>query len=160
MHPNPQNLKFAKCVHHTYLYLVFYRHSKVNCLCATFKTFKTITPVMCSCFSSWESIKCFTIFFMFIWLHTFISMNNVLAPNIGKRARQRVPNPLNITNNQIKLRTLWTWEIKILVCAKENYMGAALEANTHEKMINHLMPFVGIDIHLSQNYIFFISVFI
>ena len=30
-------------------------------------------------------------------------------------------------------------------------MGAALEAIKHERMINHSMPFVDIDIHLSQN---------
>ena len=33
-------------------------------------------------------------------------------------------------------------------------MGAALEAIKHEKMISHLIAFVDIDIHLSQNYIF------
>ena len=36
----------------------------------------------------------------------------------------------------------------------ENYMGATLEVITHERMINHLMPFVDIDIHTSQNIIF------
>ena len=30
-------------------------------------------------------------------------------------------------------------------------MGAALEAIKHERMINHLMPFIDIDIHTSQN---------
>ena len=33
-------------------------------------------------------------------------------------------------------------------------MGAALEATKHEKMISHLIAFVDIDIHLSQNIIF------
>ena len=33
-------------------------------------------------------------------------------------------------------------------------MGVALEVITHEWMINHLMPFVDIDIHTSQNIIF------
>ena len=33
-------------------------------------------------------------------------------------------------------------------------MGADLEAIWHEKIINHLLAFVDIDIHLSQNYIF------
>ena len=33
-------------------------------------------------------------------------------------------------------------------------MGAALEAIIHEKIISHLIAFVDIDIHLSQNYIF------
>ena len=33
-------------------------------------------------------------------------------------------------------------------------MGAALEAIKHERMINHSMPLVDIDIHFSQNYIF------
>ena len=51
------------------------------------------------------------------WIHTLTSMNNVLVPNIAKRAGKRVPSPHNITNNQIKLRTLWTWEIMNLVCA-------------------------------------------
>jgi hypothetical protein len=37
-------------------------------------------------------------------------------------------------------------------------MGAALEVTKHERMINHLMPFVDIDIHTSQNYIFNTSV--
>ena len=37
-------------------------------------------------------------------------------------------------------------------------MGAALEAIEHEKIIDHLIPFVDIDIHLSQNYIFNTSV--
>ena len=32
-------------------------------------------------------------------------------------------------------------------------MGEALEATKHEKMISHLIAFVYIDIHLSQNYI-------
>ena len=36
--------KHAICVHHTYLYVVFNRHSKVKFSCATFKTFKNITP--------------------------------------------------------------------------------------------------------------------
>ena len=39
-------------------------------------------------------------------------------------------------------------------------MGTAVEAIEHEKMINHLIAFVDIDIHLSQNYIFNNSVFI
>ena len=39
VHPTPKNQN-ANRVHHTYLYVVFHRHSKVNCLCATFKTFK------------------------------------------------------------------------------------------------------------------------
>ena len=44
VHPNPKPNTHAICVHHIYLYVVFHRHSKVNCLCATFKTFKnTIT---------------------------------------------------------------------------------------------------------------------
>ena len=34
-------------------------------------------------------------------------------------------------------------------------MGAALEANKHERMINHSMSFVDIDIHLSQKLIFY-----
>ena len=37
-------------------------------------------------------------------------------------------------------------------------MGAALEATEHEKMISHLIAFVDIDIHISQNYIFITSV--
>ena len=48
-----------------------------------------------------------------------------------------------------------------LACAKKGEeersrfsMGAALEAIKHEKMISHLIAFVDIDIHLSQNYIF------
>ena len=40
------------------------------------------------------------------------------------------------------------------------FMGAALEAIKHEKMIRHLIAFIDIDIHLSRNYIFNISVFI
>ena len=32
--------------------------------------------------------------------------------------------------------------------------GAALEAIKNENMINHLMTFIDIDIHHSQNYIF------
>ena len=39
-------------------------------------------------------------------------------------------------------------------------MGATFEAIEHEKIIDHLIPFVDIDIHLSQNYIFNTSVFI
>src|SRR3954452_4330294 len=43
MHPTPKNQN-ATCVHHTYLYVVLQCPSKVNFLCATFKTFKnTIT---------------------------------------------------------------------------------------------------------------------
>ena len=48
-----------------------------------------------------------------------------------------------------------------LACAKKGEeersrfsMGAALEAIKHERMISHLITFVDIDIHLSQNYIF------
>ena len=33
-------------------------------------------------------------------------------------------------------------------------MGAALEVSKHERMITHLVPFVDIDEHTSQNYIF------
>ena len=54
-----------------------------------------------------------------------------------------------------------------LACAKKKEkrnilvlsMGAALEATKHEKMISHLIAFVDIDIHLSQNIIFNISLF-
>ena len=41
---------------------------------------------------------------------------------------------------------------------KENYLGAALEVSKHERMINHLVAFVDIDIHTSQKYIFNTSV--
>ena len=37
-------------------------------------------------------------------------------------------------------------------------MGAALEANKHGRMINHSIPFVDIDIHLSQNLFFMLSI--
>ena len=78
VHPTPKNQSFAKCVHHTYLHVVFHRHSKVNYLSATFKTFK-----MYSCFvflfSSWGRITCFTVSFMVTWLHTLTSMHNVLV---------------------------------------------------------------------------------
>ena len=54
-----------------------------------------------------------------------------------------------------------------LACAKKGEeersrlsMGAALEAIKHEKMISHLITLIYIDIHLSQNYIFNISIFI
>jgi hypothetical protein len=43
MHPNPNQNTHAIYVHHIYLYVVFHRHSKVNCLCATFKASKIIT---------------------------------------------------------------------------------------------------------------------
>ena len=36
-------------------------------------------------------------------------------------------------------------------------MGAALEANKHGRMINHSIPFVDIDIHLSK-FIFMLSI--
>ena len=39
-------------------------------------------------------------------------------------------------------------------------MGAALEAIKHEKMISHLIAFVDIDTHLSQNYLLNIAIFI
>ena len=39
-------------------------------------------------------------------------------------------------------------------------MGATLEVIKHERMINHLMTFVDIDIHTSQNYIFNTSVYL
>ena len=38
-------------------------------------------------------------------------------------------------------------------------MGAALEVNKHERMINHSMPFVDIDIHLSQNLFYALYMF-
>ena len=38
----------AICVHHIYLYVVFRRHSKAICLCATFKTFKKLLLVLCN----------------------------------------------------------------------------------------------------------------
>ena len=47
VHPTPKNQN-ANRVHHTYLYAVFHRHSKVYCLCATFKTFKKIIPCFCN----------------------------------------------------------------------------------------------------------------
>jgi hypothetical protein len=37
-------------------------------------------------------------------------------------------------------------------------MGAALEAIKPERMINHSVPFVDIDIHLSQKLIFILSI--
>ena len=57
VHPTPKNQSFAKCVHHTYLHVVFHCHSKVNCSCATFKTFK-IYSCFVFLFSSWGSIEC------------------------------------------------------------------------------------------------------
>jgi hypothetical protein len=70
VHPNPRNPKFENCVHHTYLYVAFHRHFKVNCLCATFKTFKSyILPVLCSCFSSWGSIGCFVVSHVYLASH-------------------------------------------------------------------------------------------
>ena len=51
---NSQKPKFANCVHHTYPYVVFHRHSKVNCLCATFKPSKSYY-LFCAIYSSWES---------------------------------------------------------------------------------------------------------
>jgi len=54
-----------------------------------------------------------------------------------------------------------------LACAKKGEeersrfsMGAALEAIKHERMINHLMPFVDIDIHLSQNLFYALYMFL
>ena len=38
----PPKTKFAKCVHHIYLFVVFHCHSIVVCLCATFKNFLSI----------------------------------------------------------------------------------------------------------------------
>ena len=38
-------------------------------------------------------------------------------------------------------------------------MGAALEANKHGRMINLLMPFVDIDIHLSKNLFYALYMF-
>ena len=52
---NSQKSKFANCVHHTYLYVVYHRHSKVNCLCATFKLSKKIITCFVQIYSSWES---------------------------------------------------------------------------------------------------------
>ena len=46
--------KHATCVHHTYLYVVFKRHSKVKFSYATFKTSKTLL-LFCVLYSSWES---------------------------------------------------------------------------------------------------------
>ena len=37
-------------------------------------------------------------------------------------------------------------------------MGAALEVNKHERLITHLVPFVDIDEHTSQKYIFNTSI--
>ena len=47
VHPTPKNQN-AKRVHHTYLHVVFHRHSKVYCLCATFKTSKKLLLVLCN----------------------------------------------------------------------------------------------------------------
>jgi hypothetical protein len=38
-------------------------------------------------------------------------------------------------------------------------MGAALEANKYGRMVNHLMPFVDIDKHLSQNLFYALYMF-
>ena len=51
---NSQKPKFANCVHHTYLFVVYHRHSKVNCFCATFKPSKSYY-LFCVIYSSWES---------------------------------------------------------------------------------------------------------
>ena len=53
VHPTPKNQNVNR-VHHTYLYVVFHRHSKVNFLCATFKTFKNYY-LFYVIYSSWES---------------------------------------------------------------------------------------------------------
>ena len=92
VHPNlePKSMPFVSTIT---TYMWYFLPLQVNCSCATFKTFKTIKPVLCSCFSSWGSIGCFIISFMFIWLHTLTSMHNVLVPNIAKRAGKRVPSP-------------------------------------------------------------------
>jgi hypothetical protein len=121
VHPTPKKPKFAKCVHHTYLYVVFHRHSKVNCLCATFKTFKSYYLFCVPVLAHEEVLNALL---SLSWLHTLTSMNNVLVLNIAKRAGKWVPSPLNITNNQIKLRTLCTWEIINLVCAKGELYGS------------------------------------
>ena len=55
------------------------------------QTFKIIKLVLCCCFSSWGSIKCFIVSFLFIWLHILTSMHNVTVPNISKRSGKRVP---------------------------------------------------------------------
>ena len=62
---NSQKSKFANCVHHIYLFVVYHRHSKVNCLCATFKPSKYITCFvqliahgsLCN-FSSYKCLLC------------------------------------------------------------------------------------------------------
>ena len=86
VHPTPKNQSFAKCVHHTYLHVVFHCHSKVNCSCATFKTFK-IYSCFVFLFSSWGSVEWFAVSCMVTWLHTFTSMHNVLVLNNAKRAK-------------------------------------------------------------------------
>ena len=64
-------------------------------------------------------------------------------------------------SHHINLLTLWTSETMNLACAtnvEDNFivlsMGATVEATKHDMIISHLIAFVDIDIHVSQNIIF------
>ena len=77
VHPTPKNQSFAECLHHTFLYVVFHRHSKVNYSCATFQNLQNNSCFM-FLFSSWGSISGFVIFHTeFKYLST--CMRNVLV---------------------------------------------------------------------------------
>ena len=61
----PPKTKVANCVHHTYLYVVFHRHSKVNCLCATFKP-SELLHVLCFVLAHEEVLNALLSFHEFI----------------------------------------------------------------------------------------------
>ena len=140
VHPTPKNQSFAKCVHHTYLHVVFHRHSKVNYLSATFKTFK-----MYSCFvflfSSWGRITCFTVSFMVTWLHTLTSMHNVLVQKSqteqGNGARPKLSEKKSFKHiNNKKLLCAPSW------CTRELSGSRSWSWVTVKGMVTHLVPFV------------------
>ena len=86
----PPKTKVANCVHHIYLYVVFHCHSKVNFLCATFKTFKSYYLFCAPVLAHEEALDALLSLPYLCWLHTLTSMHNVLVLNFSKE-QARVP---------------------------------------------------------------------
>ena len=74
---NSQKPKHAICVHHTYLYVVFKRHSKVKFSCATFKKLQNHYSCFVYFYSSWESsLQTIVIDFMYSCLISCLLCDN------------------------------------------------------------------------------------
>ena len=91
VHPTTKN-QSANWVHHTYLYVVFHCHSKVNCLCATFKPSK-LQLVLCFVLAHEEVLSALLSFHDFIpWLACIMCWSIILQKEQGNRVP--IPNKI------------------------------------------------------------------